>query len=213
MRKETVIKFKKEFIAWCKGESVLKGSPMSMCNRDLYWEEVKDFADWKPLDTVYVLNDSYSTYRKALVEGKTVEVLHYTGYKELDKNPWRLFAIGVSTFDKPVENYRIKPEEPQFKVGDWVRDSRDDNLKQVINPNSPAALSDYIKWKPQPGEWCWFWNNDKQPFLAQLECAYDEEYITVQGLHGSLADLSDACFSFEYCEPFIGELPTHLKAN
>lgn len=112
MRKETIVKFEKEFIAWCKGESILKGAPITMSDTKLYWEEVKDFNDWKA-DTIYILNDSYSIYRKALAEGKTVEVLHYTGYKEFDQNPWKLFAIDVSTFDKPVENYRIKPEKPE----------------------------------------------------------------------------------------------------
>ena len=72
MRKETIIKYEKEFLAWCKDESVLLGAPTSMHDKTLIWREVRDFNDWKPLDTVYVLNDSYSDYRKALAEGKII---------------------------------------------------------------------------------------------------------------------------------------------
>ena len=116
MRKETVIKFEKEFIAWCKGESVLKGSPMSICNRDLYWEEVKDFADWKALDTVYVLNDSYSTYRKALIDGKTIQFYDVVEQHEtnpsLDVYGWRDFKSFKpnSSFTFPIDKYRIKED-------------------------------------------------------------------------------------------------------
>lgn len=70
-------------------------------------------------------------------------------------------------------------------------------------------------WKPQPNEWCWFWNNDKQPFLAQLDFSEDDDnstiYWSIQGLHGSYADLSDASYSWEYCQPFTGELPEPYK--
>lgn len=78
------------------------------------WDINKVFSYTLDYDKLQIImDDSYSIYRKALAEGKTVEVLHYTGYKEFDQNPWKLFAIGVSTFDKPVENYRIKPEKPE----------------------------------------------------------------------------------------------------
>lgn len=63
--------------------------------------------------------------------------------------------------------------------------------------------------------WYWFWNNDNQPFLAQLDFSEDDDgtttYYSVQGLHGSLADLSDANYSWKNCEPFTGELPTIYK--
>ena len=75
MRKETILNYEKEFLAWCKGESILLGAPASMHEKPLVWREVRDFNDWKPLDTVYVLNDSYSTYRKALAEGKSIQML------------------------------------------------------------------------------------------------------------------------------------------
>ena len=87
---------------------------------------------------------------------------------------------------------KVKPEEPQFKVGDWVIDSRDNNLKQVVNPNSPAVLSDYIKWKPKPNEWV----------------------IPESGINGDafiVMKYNSVALMSERCQPFIGELPTHLK--
>ena len=114
MRKETIIKYEKEFIAWCKGESVLLGAPTSMHDRNLIWREVKDFDDWKPLDTVYVLNDSYSIYRKALAEGKTIQMYcKYDGVPPFwDDMTEVIKSIG---FVMTKENYRIKPEETKFK--------------------------------------------------------------------------------------------------
>ena len=114
MRKETIIKYEKEFIAWCKGESVLLGAPTSMHDRNLIWREVKDLDDWKPLDTVYVLNDSYSIYRKAMAEGKIIEYLDVRKeWRNLKENCRRIEGI-------PLNGLRIKPERHRFKKGDWV---------------------------------------------------------------------------------------------
>ena len=79
-----------------------------------------------------------------------------------------------------------------------------------------VLYSDEVKlWEPEKDEFCWFWNDDMQPFLAQFDFSEDDDgtiiYYTKQGLHGSLADLSDALFSFKYCEPFVNKLPTLYK--
>lgn len=120
MRKETIIKYEKEFIAWCKGESVLLGETDPTHDRTLIWREVRDFNDWKPLDTVYVLNDSYSIYKKALAEGKVIQyyecVYQDERYANLDKYDWLDWksATPSSSFTKSL-NYRIKPEEPKLQ--------------------------------------------------------------------------------------------------
>ena len=118
MRKETIIKYEKEFIAWCKGESVLLGAPTSMYDRNLIWREVKDLDDWKPLYTVYVLNDSYSIYRKALAEGKTLQYNfgNFGTNKKDFPDSWKDLdlSIGILADRACPENYRVKPEEPKF---------------------------------------------------------------------------------------------------
>ena len=54
------------------------------------------------------------------------------------------------------ENYRTKPEEPKFKVGDWVRDLRDNSVFQInsVNFNLNLSITNgvYIHWQPKPGE-------------------------------------------------------------
>lgn len=97
-----------------------------------------------------------------------------------------------------------------FKAGDWVFNNIDGRIIKAskdFDPNSEDIW--WHKWQPEQGEWCWFWNNNKQPFLAQLEQIDDDNsYLTIQGLHGSYDDLSDACYNFSFCEPFIGQLPS-----
>ena len=206
MRKETIVKFEKEFIAWCKGESILKGAPITMSDTKLYWEEVKDFNDWKA-DTIYILNDSYSIYRKALAEGKTVEVLHYTGYKEFDQNPWKLFAIGVSTFDKPVENYRIKPEELQFKVGDWVRINDLKNFEGIYKILSDKIIIEDIE--------CYdvgFAFNVPIEFIQTWQPKEGEFIIVKSGDDSFQVTRFNPYYHFvSEVEPYIGELPSWIK--
>ena len=117
-----------------------------------------------------------------------------------------------------------------FKVGNFVTDGYD--LMKVLEVKEESLVVDIFRdrldshpdylvqeiidlselkyWTPKQGEWCWFWNNDKQPFLAQLDFLEEDEdtfnYITIQALHGSYADLSDTTHCFQYCEPFIGEI-------
>ena len=95
-----------------------------------------------------------------------------------------------------------------FKVGDWVRDLRDNKVFQINSTNFNLKLSTkntvYVDWKPKPGEWCWFLNNNREPILKQFlqMCPIVlTNYISKQGtISGSV-------------EPFIGELPTFLKDN
>lgn len=216
MRKETVIKFEKEFIAWCKGESVLKGSPMSMCNRDLYWEEVKDFADWKALDTVYVLNDSYSTYRKAQAEGKTIQ------FKPSRDSDFKDINMSLDSYVKEyphfsVSRYRIKSEEPEFKVGDWVRNSicrsdigkvleftDEDYPKTVCLTHNEHCFLRWEHWKPQSEEWCWNTVFGLVKVIGETTEAGKPCYLCWNPWKKLEQKLSNL-------EPFIGELPSHLK--
>ena len=108
MNKELIKKYKAEFDHWLIND----GNLLSKHINDENWYDAPN-PSFTNVDVTYIINDEYVELRKALAEGKPVEVLHYTGYKEFDQNPWKLFAIGASTFDKPVENYRIKPEKPE----------------------------------------------------------------------------------------------------
>ena len=219
MRKETILNYEKEFLAWCKGESILLGAPASMHEKPLVWREVRDFNDWKPLDTVYVLNDSYSTYRKALAEGKSIQMLcRYDKMEPIwDDMTEVIKSIG---FVDVKENYRIKPEEPKFKVGDWVVEIHSTTKAQVLELFGnqirvkfcyPDAIittdsSDFIPWVPKPGEWCWFLNKGRIPMISQFHS------LEIDGNRKYSATFPNTPHPmigyYEYCEPFIGNLPT-----
>ena len=95
-----------------------------------------------------------------------------------------------------------------FKVGDWVRDLRDNRVFQINSTNFNLKLSIkntvYAHWQPKLGEWCWFLNNNREPVLKQFlqMCPIvPTNYISKQGtISGSV-------------EPFIGQLPSFLKDN
>jgi hypothetical protein len=113
----------------------------------------------------------------------------------------------------------------QLKKGDWVvYEIQDDPLGTVktikeegfieinIGKNTLSVPSEYLKlWKPKEGEWCWFWGNyDNNRTLAQLKNK------TVGNFYHTIED--DRCKKdrmldnyYDYCEPFIGTLPTGLK--
>ena len=222
MRKETILNYEKEFLAWCKGESILLGAPASMHEKPLVWREVRDFNDWKPLDTVYVLNDSYSTYRKALAEGKSIQMLcRYDKMEPIwDDMTEVIKSIG---FVDVKENYRIKPEEPKFKVGDWVVEIHSTTKAQVLELFGnqirvkfcyPDAIittdsSDFIPWVPKSGECCWFWNKGTTITVLELLEIVDDGnrkyFAAMPNIPHTLGGY------YQYCEPFLGKLPTKLQ--
>ena len=233
MRKETILNYEKEFLAWCKGESILLGAPASMHEKTLVWREVRDFNDWTPLDAVYVLNDSYSTYRKALAEGKSIQMLcKYDGMEPIwDDMTEVIKSIG---FVDVKEHYRVKPEEPKFKVGDWVVEIHSTTKAQVLELFGnqirvkfcyPDAIittdcSDFIPWVPKPGEWCWVFNKLREvPILRRVikvednfKNRYDDNKFS-KAVRVSIADdLSDEV-GYRFCEPFIGKLPTYISST
>ena len=67
----------------------------------------------------YVINDEFCEFRKALAEGKSIQMLcRYDKMEPIwDDMTEVIKSIG---FVDVKENYRIKQEEPKFKVGDWV---------------------------------------------------------------------------------------------
>ena len=208
MNKELIKKYKAEFDNWLSGGVLLFKWSHEEPSCWLREDDVISNNLWchKESDIKYIIiKDEYVEFRKALAEGKTVEVLHYTGYKEFDQNPWKLFAIGVSTFDKPVENYRIKPEEPQFKVGDWVRNSisrgdigkiveftNEGYSKTVCLTHNNHCFLQWELWRPQPGEW-----------VIPDSGINKDTFVVIKYNGVSLIP--------ERCQPFIGELPTILQ--
>ena len=111
-----------------------------------------------------------------------------------------------------TENYRTKPEEPKFKIGDWVRDLRDNRVFQInsVNFNLNLSITNgvYIHWQPKPGEWCWFYQSKREiPTLGNLKYFSDKGSFCAY----STPKASMSVKYFKYCEPFLGQLPTNLQ--
>lgn len=106
-----------------------------------------------------------------------------------------------------------------FKLDDWVISTKYPKASPIkiqhqhaidtgifgtyTNTKGQANLlysEECMPWQPKVGEWCWFWDeNYTTAILAKFENISNGLFVEH---HGNI---------FEYCEPFIGQLPTHLK--
>lgn len=220
MNKELIKKYKKEFDHWLNGGEVLyfywEDWYSSTCNPEMVFNHIS------PDDVkYYVINDEFVEFRKALAEGKTIQ--YNFGNHGINKkdfpNEWKDLdqSIRILADRACLEDYRIKPEEPKFKVGDWVVDIHSTTKARVLEVFGnqirvkfcyPDAIittdsSDFIHWVPKKGDWCWFWNETlKTPMLLQFERFCSTGLYKYDANNGR---------NYQYCEPFLGELPTNLK--
>ena len=166
-------------------------------------------------DLKIVIDDIYCTYRTALAEGKIVEANYNKWvFPEISTKRWD--TVTAEDFDRyGIDDLRIKPEEPKFKVGDYVR---------YIHTNSPKPLritnvnceryyfenaeivlrTDEIeKWEPREGEICIFWDNyTEDAFISRFDyITNDDKYMCVKQSW------------WDNCMPFEGKLPEHMKDN
>jgi hypothetical protein len=225
MNKELIKRYLNEFMHWLNGGSLC----IYRTDTKQFWEPTTIF-NWDPENpetVVYIINDEYVEFRKALTEGKTIQIYdvikQHISNPNLDKYGWRDFKSFTqsSAFSKSVGSYRIKPEEPQFKVGDWITNhgklvgcvTKTDTefvYFKPINKDSEGSLyllkddkqfdNNIELWQPKPNEWCWFWehNSDTYADIAQFKELYKDKFKSTNMI-------------WNYCAPFIGELPPHLK--
>lgn len=213
MHKELIKKYKAEFNHWLND-----GKLQAKFNGNSWIEAPKDiFAFNYVANFILVIDDEYVEFRKALAEGKVVQYNfgNYGINRKDFPNTWKDLdlSIGILADRACPENYRIKPEEPKFKVGDWIRDLRDNSVFQINSENFNLKLSTtngvYIHWQPKQGEWCWFSVKNKIPTIGQ--------FLTIEtdGNRKYSATFPNTPHPFityyDYCEPFLGQLPTNLQ--
>ena len=220
MDKELIKKYKQEFEHWLTGGELL----FMPEDRQTWFNTLRTEIDWSIKGT-YVINDTYVQLRIALTEGKTIQIYgcieQNVSNASLDIYGWKDFKSFKphSIFSYDVENYRIKPEEPKFKVGDWVvnKTSKQRIVKKVASiPYGDSVtvgdtevginvmlINDLELWQPKAGEWCWFWSETlKTPMLLQFERFCSTDLYKYNANNGR---------NYQYCEPFLGKLPTTLK--
>ena len=106
---------------------------------------------------------------------------------------------------------KYKPDEPKFKVGDFVKfiDISNNHPKQIIKIEDEVAYTEFNKclltqlilWAPVKDEWCWFYDikSVKSAALAQFKEMNNEYFMSITDT------------SWKYCEPFLNSLPSYLK--
>ena len=212
MNLELIRKYEKEFLHMLHGGKVLMGKRSPITNTTKWYTSVLNpFVETS--DTiVIVINDMYLSCRKALAEGKTIQFFNtkerlYDSSKPL--HTWQ--DIGTIHPQGRPSDYRIKPEESEFKVGDWITVNgptgtftecisgiADDTY--TLSGTNICYKSQASKWEPKEGEVCIFWDiGNMGAVITKLM------YIMSTGTYRTEHSYWDNCM------PFTGELPPHMK--
>ena len=211
MNKKLIKKYSNEFNHWINGGAIQafykKGSELkwwtdeeSIQSNGYTNFEFMILNSLGPNDVLVVIEDSYLIYRKALAEGKIVEVA--VDYNDVDGYIWK--SMEDEEFHHfNIDEIRIKPDAPKFKVGDWV--VHNGVIKQVTKAvdgliysldNQVAVImkeESLELWKPKEGEWCIMHDTNENP---------NADSVTLQKWH-------DKCKWKPL--PFTGKLPPYIK--
>lgn len=105
MNKELILKYKTEFDHWLNGGKLRHKAYGK-------WEQTNNIWSCRTADiAAVVIDDQYVEFRKALAEGKTIQIagLNPKAHPTIYKNSYVDMEGGL--FDKAIELYRIKSEE------------------------------------------------------------------------------------------------------
>ena len=201
MNKQLINKYKHEFDHWLNEGSVL-------INSDLGWCPIATEFAWScniSVDALFVINDEYVEFRKALAEGKVIEYLGQSS------NLWH--EVPEPNFILHPTCYRIKPNEPKFKVGDFVRYAHSTPARALeinninggryyfINSEMSCLKHELEPWTPIKGEWCWFYDktSNKYSHLAKFNEMWKNKFRSTTDT------------PWQFCEPFLNSIPSYLK--
>ena len=200
MNKELINKYKPEFDHFLNEGKILYKHIHSIA----WWND--EPWDYSPVYiTAIIINDKYSEFRKALAEGKTIEYLGQSS------NVWH--EVPEPDFILHPTCYRIKPDEPKFKVGDFVRyvystparaleiNNINGNRYYFTNSKMSCLKHELEPWTPVKGEWCWFYDSksSKSAALAKFNEKCNDKFIFNNNVF------------WQFCEPFLNSIPSYLK--
>ena len=203
MNKQLINKYKPEFDHWLKGGKML----FKYTIMDENWLHRGNQHEWDNchISSIYIINDEYVEFRKALAEGKTIEYLGQSS------NVWH--KVPEPDFNLHPTCYRIKPDEPKFKVGDFVRyvhahapraleiNNINGNRYYFTNSEMSCVEHELEPWTPVKGEWCWFYDksSNKYSHLAKFNEMWKNKFRSTTDT------------PWQFCEPFFNSLPSYLK--
>ena len=132
--------------------------------------------------------------------------------------------------------FRERQLMSSFKLGDWVISTKYPKANPIkvqhqhaidtgvlgtyVNSKGQASLlyaEECKLWQPSTDEWCWFWNKcmdiDQSPRLAQFHFIVEElqEPMDFPAFYQIKYKATKLGYLYDFCEPFIGQLPRHLK--
>ena len=215
MNKQLINKYKLEFDYFLnEGKILYKHIHSNAWWNEDPWNYSIDYV------TAIIINDEYSIYIKALAEGKTVQAnINYWSFPETEEFNWQDIASPDSFNKFNLINLRIKPNEPKFKVGDFVRyvhstqaialeiNNINGNRYYFTNSEMSCLKHELEPWTPVKGEWCWFYYNpdNKYSHLAQF---YD---MNISEDNSLSTFMSSPITKWKCCEPFLNSRPSYLK--
>lgn len=222
MNRDLIKKYKAEFDHWLNGGELLYAyidGTFSWKNMNAIDKNIYPVYARNPFQIseyhIIIINDEYVEFRKALAEGKNIQYKDREGF-------WNKIEYKLEEYH--LEELRIKPEEPKFKVGDWVvnKTSKQRIIKKVTSVYSDTVtvgdstvginamlIKDLELWQPKKGEWCWFSIKNRIPTIGQflsIETDSNRKYSATfpNTPHPFIT-------YYDYCEPFMGQLPTNLQ--
>ena len=210
MNLELIKKYEKEFLHMIHGGPLLFRNPSG----DWYQHTKELFTLNSDSVTDIVIDDIYRDYRKAEAEGKTIEYSTIANYKyPITRMDELEVLIKANHSGKYI--FRIKPEEPEFKVGDWITVNgpagtftecvsgiNDDTY--TLSGTDICFKSQATKWEPKEGEICIFWDDNWVTKAIIIKFNYinnSNQYTAIDNI------------CWDNCMPFTGVLPPHMKDN
>lgn len=210
MNLELIKKYEKEFLHMLHRGKVLMGKKDPITNTTKWYPSVLNPFVETSDTTVVVIDDEYCTYRKALAEGKTIEYSTIANYKYPITRMDELEVL-IKAYHSGKYIFRIKPEEPELKVGDWITVNGPtgtftecisgiaDNTYTLSGTNI-CYRSQASKWEPKEDEVCIFWDNHSAgAFIDKFK------YLSNNGKYHTERSFWNTCM------PFTGILPPHMK--
>lgn len=212
--KELIKKYKIEFNHWLNDGVLLYKTIYS--SEPEVWHLFDGNWNYTPKEIKIVLNDEYVELRKAFVDGKTIQLYCDIEDDWFDCND----LIKSNDFLCNVSAYRIKPDESEFKEGDWItfttslgterdkiiniKSNKDIETLKAYIPFIDDEIYDTLKlWKPSYNEYCKFWNDNSDSFrVAKFHSMSKSKIGLFKDMQGNY---------FQNCEPYTGDFPTLNK--
>lgn len=225
MNKELIKTYFEEFKHWLNGGNVQvyykkDDEPKWLTDEEcIEYEGYDNFShimqnSLEPDDVLIAIDDEFLKFRAAMLEGKIVQKQDYFNKQWIDMKTHDFHRASDTQYQGV---YRIKPERHKFKKGDWVVhngvvkrvtkavdgyiDSLDNEVAVIMKEESLEL------WKPEDEKYFWYKND-----LVKFHKTQTNLGLLLESARGCSYYPAEKNFE-DFCEPFLGNLPTFLKQD